>query len=134
MPEFPKLSKGFHPFAELIGLDFITVKRKYSQCKIEVKEELFNPHKVVHGGVMYSMVDTGMGGALYPSLGEGELCATLEIKINYFKPVSSGTLICDTKLINKGKSNAVLESEITNNEKLVAKAIGTYSIFKINKG
>jgi len=133
MPEFPKESKGFHPFAELIGLDFIKVRRRYSQCQLEVTKDLFNPHKVVHGGVMYSMADTGMGGALYPSLADGELCATIEIKINYFKPVYSGTLICDTKLIHKGKASAVLESEITNNEVLVAKAIGTYSIFKVKK-
>ena len=133
MPEFPKLSKGFHPFGELLGLDFIKVRRRFSQCKIEVRNDHLNPHKVVHGGVFYSMADTGMGGALYPSLGEGELCATIEIKINYFKPVSSGTLLCDTNLVHKGKSHAVLESEITNNEELVAKAIGTYSIFKVKK-
>ncbi len=133
MPEFPKLSKGFHPFGELIGLNFTKVRKRFSQCQIEVRNDLLNPHKVVHGGVMYSMADTGMGGALYPSLPEGTLCATLEIKINYFKPVYSGTLVCNTKLIHQGKASAVLESEIINNEEIVAKAIGTYSIFKITK-
>jgi len=128
---FPLKSKGFNPFGELIGLNFIKVDNGYSQCALRVNEKLFNPHKVLHGGVIYSMADTGMGGALYPLLDESELCTTIEIKINYFKAVKSGNLVCDTKVIHKGKKIAVMESEIKNNKQLIAKATGTLSIFKI---
>jgi len=76
------------------------------------------------------MADTGMGGALYSCLEEDELGATVELKINYFAAVTSGLLTCDTKIINKGKKIAVLESEIKNEERLIAKAMGTFSIFK----
>lgn len=123
-------SKAFHPFGELIGLKFTKVKKGYSQCVLEVNEKLFNPHKVLHGGVIYTMADTGMGGAMYPYLEKDELCATVEIKIVYFASVKSGLLVCDTNLINKRKNIAILESEIKNEERLVAKALGTYSIFK----
>ena len=92
-----------------------------------------NPHKVLHGGVLYAMADTGMGGALYSLLKEDELCATIEIKISYFRYVKVGKVICDTKIIHKGKRFGILESEIKNNEQLVAKANGTFSIFKIKK-
>lgn len=128
---FPLKSKGFNSFGELIGLNFIKVDNGYSQCALRVNEKLFNPHKVLHGGVIYSMADTGMGGALYPLLDESELCTTIEIKINYFKAIKSGNLVCDTKVIHKGKKIAVMESEIKNNKQLIAKAIGTFSIFKI---
>lgn len=77
------------------------------------------------------MADTGMGGALYTTLKKGETCATIEIKISYFKPVSAGSLTCKTQVINRGKRVATLESEIFNNERLVAKAMGTYSIFEM---
>jgi acyl-CoA thioesterase len=80
---------------------------------------------------MYSMADTGMGAALYSLLEENESCATIEVKISYFKPVSNGVLICNTKVINKGRSISALESEILNNEKLIAKASGTFSIFSV---
>ena len=129
---FPLKSKGFNPFGELIGLNFTKSEEGYTQSKIEVNDKLFNPHGVLHGGIIYAMADTGMGGALYPLLAENELCATVEVKINYFKPVTSGNIVCDTKVIHKGKKIAVMESEISNNGKLVAKAIGTYSIFKIS--
>ena len=121
---------GFHPFAELIGLHFDYCRDGTSRCHLEVNRRLLNPHNVLHGGIVYSMADTGMGGALYTHLGEDELCATLEIKITYFAAVASGILTCNTKLIHKSKTIAALESEIENNNKLAAKAMGTYTIFK----
>jgi len=128
--EFSMNEPGFHPFAELIGLHFDYYKDGTSRCHLEVNGQLLNPHNVLHGGVIYSMADTGMGGALYARLDEDEICATLEIKITYFAAVTSGNLTCDTKLIHKSKTFAALESEIENNNKLVAKAMGTYAIFK----
>lgn len=132
MPKkFPLKSKGFNNFCDLIGLNFTKIGKGFSQCVLSINEKLFNPHKVLHGGVIYSMADTGMGGAVFTMLDEDELCATVEIKINYFKPVTSGMLTCNTKVIHKGKKIAVIESEVLNNGNIVAKAIGTYSIFKV---
>ena len=122
--------KGFHPFGDLIGLKFTKLVKGYSQCILDVVDKLLNPHKVVHGGVLYSMVDTGMGAAAYTILGQNELCVTIEIKINYFKAVKGGNLTCNTKVIHQGKKIASLESEIFNEGNIVAKALGTYSIIK----
>ena len=130
--EFPLESEGFHPFAELIGLTFSRAEKGYSECVLEVNAHLLNPHNVVHGAVIYSMADTGMGAALYPYLEQDELCATIEIKVVYFVAVASGVLTCKTKLIHKGKRTAALESEIEGDGRLVAKALGTYSIFRAN--
>ena len=122
-----------HPFAELIGLVVESVHQGRSLCRIEVEDKLLKPHGVVHGSVMSALADTGMGGALYPLLAEDESCATIEIKISYFKPVQEGTLECTTQLINRGKTVASLESEIFSNDELVAKASGTYAIFRPQK-
>jgi len=123
--------KGFHPFADLIGLKFTKLEKGYSQCTLEVVDKLLNPHKVVHGGVLYSMADTGMGAAAYSNLDKNELCATIEIKINYFKAVNSGTLVCNTKVIHQGRKIVTMDSEVSNDGQIVAKALGTFSIFKI---
>jgi acyl-CoA thioesterase len=129
----PLKSKGFHPFGDLIGFEFTKLRKGYSQCVLQINKNHFNPHKTVHGAVMYSMADTGMGGALYSLLEKGESCATVEIKITYFKAVKEGKLTCDTKVVHRGKSFGVLESEIMNGETLISKAYGTFSIFKIMK-
>jgi len=123
----------YHPYADLIGLKIDEQKSGYSKCSLESEEKLFNPHNVIHGAVLYSLADTGMGAALYPSLNEGEICATIEIKINYYKPVKSGVITCVTDVINKGKSVANLESLIYCGDTLVAKANGNYSIFRFSE-
>ena len=124
-----------HPFAELIGLDLAisnseSKNRGSSECSIAVCEKLLNPQQVVHGAVIYALADTGMGAALYPSLEEGEICATIEIKINYYHAVRSGVMRCDTTVVNRGKSVANMESNVYCDDVLVAKANGHYSIFK----
>jgi acyl-CoA thioesterase len=76
------------------------------------------------------MVDTGMGGALYTYLAPDELCTTIEIKIIYLYATSAGRLICETRVIQRSKRIAVLESEVKQNSTLIAKATGTFYIFK----
>jgi acyl-CoA thioesterase len=127
--EFPRQSKGFNPFGELIGLTFDEYGDGGSRCSLEVTAELLNPHGVVHGGVIYSMADTGMGAALYSAIDEDELCTTVEIKISYLRPVRSGTLVCDTRVLNRTRKVAVMESEIKSGDELVAKASGTFYIY-----
>ena len=119
-----------HPFAELIGLKVTLGDDDTSFCSVDITDQLFNPQNVVHGAVMYALADSGMGAAIYPSLGEDEFCATVEIKICYFSAVRSGTVDCKTKLKHRAKTWAYLESEITNDGRLIAKATGTYSIFR----
>ena len=119
-----------HPFAELIALEVQERSAGLSTLALTVGETHLNPHNVVHGAVLYALADTGMGAALYSTLAPGEICATIEIKINYFKPVSSGRLICKTELVNRGKSVANLEARIYNEQVLVAQANGNYAIFR----
>ncbi|MEI7536955.1 MAG: PaaI family thioesterase [Comamonadaceae bacterium] len=122
-----------HPFAELIGLTVEEQRRGFSQCSVVVAAHHLNPHKVAHGAVIYALADTGMGIALYPTLGAGEICATIEIKINYFKSVATGKMTCITELVNRGKTVANLESRVFSDETLVAQANGNYSIFTPRK-
>ncbi|WP_372759356.1 PaaI family thioesterase [Litorivivens sp.] len=119
-----------NPFGELIGLNIARQDAGFSELNLTITPDLLNPHQVAHGAVLYALADTGMGAALYPSLAEGELCATIEIKMNYFAPVFSGDVVCQTRLVHRGKKIAHLESELTLDGKLVAKASGNYAIFK----
>ncbi|HEY5476078.1 MAG TPA: PaaI family thioesterase [Tepidiformaceae bacterium] len=122
----PPVDSGFGP---LIGLRMTGRDMNSSECELEVTPALLNPHGTVHGGAVYSMADQGMGAALYPHLVDGELCATIEITIAYFVAVRSGRLVCRSRVINKAKRVATLESEIRQGDTLVAKALGTFAIF-----
>lgn len=119
-----------HPFGELIDLETGHRAPGASTLALAVAAKHTNPHGVVHGAALYALADTGMGAALYPTLAQGEICATLEIKINDFKPVTAGRLVCRTELLNRGRSVASLESRICLEDVLVAQANGHYAIIR----
>lgn len=119
-----------NPFAQLIDLRVEGSQAGSSTLRLAVGSQHLNPHGVVHGAVLYALADTGMGAALYPTLEPGEICATIEIKINYFKPVAAGQVVCKTELVNRGKSVANLESRLYVEQTLVAQANGNYAIFR----
>lgn len=125
--DFPLDQDGFNPFASLIDLEFTAVEEGFSQCELAVKDQLKNPHDVLSGGVLYTMADFGMGAALYPTLDEGDLPSTINLTINYFRPVETGTVTCETNLINRSRSLAYFESNLFT-EKEVARATGTFFI------
>jgi len=126
------------PFARLLGLKISRVEEGYCLGGMDVIDELKNIHeapgrevaKILHGGVVSTLADTCMAFALASSLDETELPRTLEIKVNYFGAVISGALACESKIVHKGRTFAALESEITNDGRLVAKASATYGIVR----
>ena len=118
-----------HPFAELIDLQIDEQRADHSTLGLLIDPKHLNPHGVVHGAVVCALADTGMGAALYPGLAPGLLCATIDISINYFKPITAGRLVCRTEVVNRGKSVAHLRSEVFVGEQRVAAATGNYAIF-----
>jgi acyl-CoA thioesterase len=123
-------AKVFSPFRDLVGVTFTKVDDGYSHCVLEVDKKLLNPAGIVHGGALYTLADSAMGAALFSSVGEGEMFLTVETSIFYFKAVSSGTLTCESKVVHRGKRIAMMEAEIRNDGQTVAKAVGTFSIYR----
>ena len=117
-------------FIKHVGMSVDEVAPGRSRCSITIADQHRNGTGVAHGGVLFTLADTAMGAALFQMLEPGEICATIEIKIGYFKPVFDGTLVCEATVINKGKSVASLEASIKNGDQLVSKASGTFSIFR----
>ena len=125
--------KGLDRFGKHAGLTYSRSEKGCSRCVLKVNDSLLNPYGTVHGGALFTMADSGMGFALVPTLEEGERCASIEVSIVYLKAITSGTLICDTTVIKKSSKSAVLESEIRSGSPLVAKALGTWVIYKTKK-
>lgn len=116
-------------FSDHVGIEFTDLEAGYSQSTLTVDEHHHNPNAVVHGGVLYTMADTGMGAAMQLAMDEDQQCATIEVKISYLRPVRSGTVTCETTLLRKGRSVAYLESELTSEGDTVARASGSFAVF-----
>ena len=136
MPSRIRLRETTTPFQELIGWKYSKAEEGQCDCSLEVGNKLMNSRqalKSVHGGAIYSLADGAMGGALYSSLSEGEWGTTVGMNIVYFEAVTSGSLSCTARLIHKSNNLATLEAEVMSKGHLVAKATGTWYLFKVNK-
>lgn len=84
---------------------------------------------LVHGGMVFTLLDCTLGRAVYSQLPEKHTSPTVEMKINYFRPAASGKLTCKGRIVNKSKQLCYAEGEVTNEEgKLIARATGTFFI------
>lgn len=118
------------PFVNHVGVRIEQQDGGRSRCTLLVEAHHFNSAGIVHGGALFTLADTAMGAALYPTLAPGEGCATIEVKISYFKPVVAGAVVCTGEIVNRGRTVASLEACIHAGEVLVAKASGTFAVFQ----
>jgi acyl-CoA thioesterase len=118
------------PFSRHLGLRYVEVAEGRAVTEIDMAEHLRNVVGGFHGAAAFALVDCAMGAAVYSLLAADELTATLEAKTNYIRPVSSGLIRCEATVVHKGRRTAVLDAEITANGKLIAKASGTFAIWK----
>jgi acyl-CoA thioesterase len=116
------------PFVDHVGVQIAEVRDGASLLTLAIAPLHLNSSGVVHGGVLFTLADTGMGAALFSALARGERCATVEAKINYFRPVRGGTVQCRSRIVNKGRTLASLESTISVDDAAVATAHGTFAI------
>ncbi len=106
----------------------------YDRVRITIRPELMNPAGLLAGGVSYAMVDYCMGSALWQAREQGERVATINIAINYLRTAREGDVICSSSLDRRNDRVAILSSRVFSeledgSERLLATAIGSYSIF-----
>jgi len=80
--------------------------------EFEMKKHHANTMGTLHGGVICTIADTAMGVVFATMLEEGESLTTLELKINYLKPVWKGTLLALGKVVKKGRMIGLVECDI----------------------
>jgi acyl-CoA thioesterase len=84
---------------------------------------------LVHGGLIFTMLDAALGRAVIHKLQKGYASPTIEMKINYFRPAAAGVLIARGRIINQSKRLCYAEGEVNNEAgKLIARATGTFFI------
>jgi len=119
------------PIAEALHISNKGAADGHALYQLDVQTDILNPHGVLHGGAVYTMVDYGMGGAVVSVLPSDEICATIEIKISYLASVRGGVLTCDTNIIKRGRKVVFLESRVTDDAgKIVATATGSFAVFR----
>jgi uncharacterized protein (TIGR00369 family) len=99
------------PIAALMDFDIRSVDPGLVQFEVKPAEFHYNPIGVVHGGLAATLLDSVMGCAVHSTLDAGDLYTTLEIKVNYVRPMTrhSGLVIAEGKVIHTGGRVATAE-------------------------
>jgi len=114
------------PIAALIGFTLSAVAPGEAVIELAAAPQHANPMGTLHGGVLCDVADAAMGIAYASTLAEGETFATLELKINFLKPVWTAKLRAVGRIVKRGKTVGLLECDITDEQQsLVARASST---------
>lgn len=106
------------PISSLIGMEVSEFSEGRAVFTAEPAEEHYNPLGTVHGGFAATLLDSAMGCAVQTLLPAGSGFTTLEIKVNYLRPMTSetGTVTCEGKVIHLGGRIATAEARLTDKE------------------
>ncbi|MEB2346261.1 MAG: PaaI family thioesterase [Deltaproteobacteria bacterium] len=114
-------------FTRHLGIESLGMVDGAFTLELRLDERHMSLAARAHGGVLFSMLDTALGRAVIAELPAGRGCATVELKINYFRPVQGGTIRAFGRCVQRTRSLAYAEGEILDEQdKMLARATGTF--------
>ena len=117
------------PFNALVGVRLTRVHSNGVTIECAVRPDLLNGFAVVHGGVAATLVDAAVGVSLHRHFGGVRPITTVELKINYFRPVNEGKIYARAHLLRVGSTICVGRVDVTDSKKnLIGAAMVTYMI------
>ena len=117
------------PYFSLLSMEIKDLQWGTSLLEVQLGEKHLQPFGFVHGGAMASVMDAAAFWAVFPQVEKGIGLTTVEIKVNYLAPIQKGKLVAQGRCIKIGKTLALGEAYIKNQEgALIAHGTATMMI------
>jgi uncharacterized protein (TIGR00369 family) len=114
------------PVAHLIGMNMAAVRSGCVVIELEAGKRHVSPLGTVPGGILCAIADAAMGLAYATTLNETETFATVELKINFLRPVWQGWLRAEGKVISSGRNLGLVECDVIDqDQRLIARGLST---------
>jgi uncharacterized protein (TIGR00369 family) len=111
------------PVMRLVGFTARVIEPGHAVFELDADERHHNPLGSLHGGVYCDVADAAMGMAYAATLGAGETFTTVELKINFLRPVRRARLTAKARVIKAGRSVGYVECDVKDEQgRLVARA------------
>lgn len=128
--EFPWIERirngGFTaPIGKLLGMTLVSVDAGQCSMSMVANETQRNPLGTLHGGVFCDLGDAAMGMAMLTTLPEGESFTTVELKINFFKPIWNEKLTAAAKVVRRTRSLGYVECDIADEKGSLVARLGS---------
>lgn len=120
--------------AQLIGFEARDIANGRATVVLTAGPEHANPMGTLHGGILCDIADAAMGMAFASTLETGESFTTVELKINFFRPVWQAQLSAEGTVVQRGRTMGYVECSISDEQnRLVAKAASTCMVLRDQK-
>lgn len=125
-----ELTQALHErmsYAKFMNIKVVHGKPGDVLLALDYRDELTQATKYIHGGAILSLVDQTAGGIASSVAEPGQHFLTTELKINFLRPATCPTILCQGSFIKRGRSQSVVEMRVINpeNDKLIAFATAT---------
>ena len=126
-PDFRERAKTNDvPVWRLIGFETGEVADGRATVTLSAGPQHANPMGTLHGGILCDIADAAMGLAFASTLAPDESFTSVELKINFFRPIWQARLRAEGTVVRRGRTIGYVECAITDEEnRLVAKAAST---------
>ena len=101
------------PVGDLVGMRMTEIEPGRAVFELDAGPQHASPLGTVHGGILCDLADAALGCAHASQLEEGETFTTLELKMNFLKPVWSGRLVAEARSIRFGRTIGLTECRVT---------------------
>lgn len=101
------------PVAQLIGFRMVEADPGRVVFELDAGPQHASPLGTIHGGVICDVADAAMGCAHASLLDEGETFTTLELKVNFLKPVWQGRLTAVGTVVKAGRTVGLTACDVT---------------------
>ena len=116
------------PIAATLGFSLCSVDRGEAVFIGTPDESVYNPIGVVHGGLVCTLLDSALGCAVHTTLAAGVGYTSIELKVNYLRPVTatSGELTAHGWVTKPGRRVAFADGDVRDrNGTVLATATGS---------
>lgn len=120
------------PMCEAMGFHFVSVEHGHTRLEGLPEFRHYNPIGTVHGGFAATVLDTATGAAIFSTLAKGDSWTTLELKLNFVRPMTheTGPVYADGRVIHRGRTVATADGDLKDAAgRLYAHATTTCMIF-----
>ncbi|MFC2035769.1 PaaI family thioesterase [Chloroflexota bacterium] len=117
------------PYLELLGIRVVKLVKGSARLVVAVDDRMQSKFGVLHGGVLSSLADAAVGIALFTMTQRGEKPVTVELNINYLRPIKGKQIAAEAHIVHKGHTIAVGDVNVTDDDGLlIAKSRATYMV------
>ena len=118
------------PFAALLGVELEQLEAEQVRARMAWDESRCTAGGILHGGALMALADCAGGLCAFLNLPDGATAtATIESKTNFFRPVSSGHVEAVSRVLHKGRTTIVVETDLRDADgKHVARVTQTQAI------